>query len=389
MKYLINQNDIVMINVTPGKPDPSQIYQPQNGDDQRQRVPLSAQKGNACWFYALKILHGGIGKFPSKGFEAQRNIEIAISTRRKHLSELYKQNDMEKLFVDAIVTQHQELQAKGYNIPLSTLYSKDAFRPFLDSDVATQTLDQSEEAVKYSQHTNLLLTQFINQQQFDDLPSFVKYRYIKKRNIINSVLLKELNIDIEKMYQADIIASGFKNMPDWKDLPEENKFSYLDNFGFRSAYNAFNFTESQWNPTQGFSALFQCLQTQGPLVVSGKLGKSYYVSPPFELSQKIAGRAIFGWQLNSKRENSEIAKFHTVVIIGAKRGLNGKGYVYFVDPQDGSDPSNLEQQRIYIISYENLVQNIVNLRAEMYLSESGNKRLHIPSHRYGVYKNGL
>ena len=56
-KFLAQSKELILLDIKPGKPDPYQLYDPSAIEDTRDRVKLSPQKGNASWFYALKILY--------------------------------------------------------------------------------------------------------------------------------------------------------------------------------------------------------------------------------------------------------------------------------------------------------------------------------------------
>lgn len=55
---------------------------------------------------------------------------------------------------------------------------------------------------------------------------------------------------------------------------------------------------------------------------------------------------------------------HAVVVIGVKAVKGHNGYVLFVDPRDGSDPANPEQQKIYMMSLDRLRRGICSLWQE-------------------------
>jgi hypothetical protein len=122
--------------------------------------------------------------------------------------------------------------------------------------------------------------------------------------------------------------------------------------------------KSTWHPEQPIDNLMEQLKLHGPLLAAGKFGQLFYEDPSFETNDKIEGRPIFGWKPNAKRREGGLYNQHAVVIVAAQK-INGKEYVYFIDPVDGSNPADLRTQKIYVQSYEKfrsfICANDVNL----------------------------
>lgn len=115
------------------------------------------------------------------------------------------------------------------------------------------------------------------------------------------------------------------------------------------------------DPKESIDKLIECLKIEKALIVQGVFGCTRYVNEP-RIVQKIAGHPIYGWKPSDRREIDFSSKIgHAIVIIGASKGGRKGGYVYFVDPKDGSNPTNPLQQKIYVISYQNLITNITDI----------------------------
>lgn len=52
-----------------------------------------------------------------------------------------------------------------------------------------------------------------------------------------------------------------------------------------------------------------------------------------------------------------------MLIVGAKQE-GDKGYIYFIDPDEASDPKSAAR-RIYMISYRNFQESVCNVRGEL------------------------
>lgn len=73
-----------------------------------------------------------------------------------------------------------------------------------------------------------------------------------------------------------------------------------------------------------------------------------------------------------------------MVLIGAKAMKGQDGYVLFVDPNDGSDPANPEQQRIYKMSLDSLRKGICGLCQE-HMWDQNNKPVFSHTCNYALY----
>ena len=91
-------------------------------------------------------------------------------------------------------------------------------------------------------------------------------------------------------------------------------------------------------------------------MIGGIFGRGCYSDEPYIYDQ-VGHRDIFAWRKTAKRFT--LAGGHAVVIVGAKK-INKSEFVYFIDPMDSSDPNDKSKQKIYMITYKNLRDNISN-----------------------------
>ena len=84
------------------------------------------------------------------------------------------------------------------------------------------------------------------------------------------------------------------------------------------------------------------------------------------VQDKVQERSLWGWRPNAtRRQGAEIN--HSVVLVGARDEWLGSKkieHIYYIDPNDPSDPENVESQRIYVMSLGSFRDRIFNLAAQ-------------------------
>ena len=137
----------------------------------------------------------------------------------------------------------------------------------------------------------------------------------------------------------------------------DEQVSQLQNLVQALSATKYGFKTSLWKKDKdqdNIDAFFKALKENGPMMVPGKFGKSYYVDPAGEASDIIFGKTVFGWAPNSAKK--EVSRSHIVIIIGVIKqentnNTNGGGYVYYMDPNDPSGPLSPQADKIYKMSY--------------------------------------
>jgi len=228
--------------------------------------------------------------------------------------------------------------------------------------------------------------EYIVQTKFDDLIQFREDKKFARRSAINTAFLKVLNKEPailfdefqENVSAADLHSPWARLGPrKWTDLTQIEQFQLLDYFAFRVSAEAYQLEKSQWNPHRPIEILIAELKERGPLVVGGKFGENAYQDGALiNTNVTIAGRDIYGFRVGTHLKE-RCTFLHTITIIGAevaetKGDPYYRGYVYYVDPDDGSDPKDLSKQRIFKISYQSLVDNVNDLCGERTQHESEN-----------------
>lgn len=113
--------------------------------------------------------------------------------------------------------------------------------------------------------------------------------------------------------------------------------------------------------------LMDQLKQNGPVIISGYYGSSYYASPPQVLKDKngkvqlFGTRKLIGWSKGTAmtRDNFNAQIAHQIIVIGVKYNHENplRSHILFIDPNDSSFPG--EQRKAYLMSFERLLQNQV------------------------------
>ncbi len=151
-------------------------------------------------------------------------------------------------------------------------------------------------------------------------------------------------------------------MPSWKDVLVGREEQVGKLYAVNYALKAFGFAEASWDLSKPITDLQETLKLHGPLIVGGAFGKFQYKNDPTS-REKIADRTIYGWGAGDRKPIKEGPPYcQSIVIVGAKSGGPRGGYVYYVDPTEGSDPTDPNRQKIYVTTYENLISNIADFK---------------------------
>lgn len=344
----------VLYELPPGKPNPDQ---PCTADSTiRDRVRQSAQKGLACEYYTLNFIRRRIGNKPSPEFAEARRIEKICSQRRKNLDLLDRKLPAE-LFQQIPEGPQQEQSSEGLERQKEFVASlKECWLEF----VAEQK--SKKEAVFLCDLADcegnigrcLAIVKGIRnplspeeKKTAENFYQFLSHKKNEQYCRIESNFFDSLDLTVSPSAAQDF------------DLSSAEKLKhFFRNGAYNSCAEAYNLERSYWKPVDGMSKLIDALNQKGPLAIRGYFGVSQYIDPPFQLQQQVKGRDIYGWRPEAKRR--EGLPVHSVLLVGAKKVQNQE-LVYFIDPNDPSDPQDRTLQKIYVISFKNLISNIGNV----------------------------
>lgn len=96
--------------------------------------------------------------------------------------------------------------------------------------------------------------------------------------------------------------------------------------------------------------LINALNKNGPIFTGGFFGSSYYSETPSLINDPIIN-PVFGWK-KPRDSHDPNAPTHAIIICGAaKIEENGKTHnrIYFVDPNDSSDPAKETVRKTYVM----------------------------------------
>ena len=142
----------------------------------------------------------------------------------------------------------------------------------------------------------------------------------------------------------------FKGCGDWESFTHRERWSISQCVLHRIKLRDFQLTASEWLPQDSVRLLSKELKLRGPLYVQGDFGENFYKDLPFLLERISALQfPVYSWGEQECRAGELVSFTHAVCIIGADH--EGEGSVYFVDPNDATDPADFSSQKIYTIPY--------------------------------------
>lgn len=222
-----------------------------------------------------------------------------------------------------------------------------------------------------AQRTLLLLDPPIEQMLFDHnaelIASYAKYQ----KNLSLEQNLPELQGISKKEYERNVRNAHqqlVNKLPTQQAIDINALRGNLDVKIYAIAFNIlqesllhYNCQYSPWHPKKSIKELIGEIQTFGPHLVIGQLGRKYYTSPPFQLATPLEGRSVFGWKPGTPKFfidiKNGVPEIHAIILIGAEIQDN-KEYVYYLDPDDPSISNDITTQKVYKISYNNLKNSI-------------------------------
>lgn len=329
----------------PGKPDPMQKYE-SGKPDLRARVLQCANKYNTCWYYVFNYLRKRIGKHPDVQELPERKIEKLLSERRKRKSEYTK-----KLL--NIIQLLDEPEAVGF------------FRSCTkeDMEIVSLALKPYLRDPKF----RVAFDDFNNQSNFDNLYDYLLWLKTGRFAEIDEKLLHDLGEDPEIRYDSfaqaypyDVVTEAFKAQK-WEQLSTFHKGAWLDSLVMNVAADRYGLKKSTWSPARSIDDLIAEITLHGPLYIQGYFGSEFYPEvAEFLMNDKIEGRDVYGFRLGSQMEKAGVL-CHAVLLVGAKKMNKTGGYVYFIDPNNESDPKEPKKQKIYCMSYAKLARDVSDL----------------------------
>lgn len=358
LNYLERSVNSLLYEIPLGKPNPTE--QRLVGNDTRNRVVQSHLKGKESWYYIFNFIRDRIGKNPCDELKNERDIELRCSKRRKTMV----------LHLDSFPTIVYQLDTNQVRN-----FLKDTDRSMAEKMIrnwdSLKNLFETPEVLEGGPSIFPFLKEFITENLDKNMYEFFMRRVVEKNNAINTEFLTSFGIEPEDMFKKEILSNNeYKKNIDWEKLTLNKKAAFLDYFVRKISAEKYGLQKTSWCPTRVIEELIYELEQNGPLFIGGAFGKHVYIDEPFKMNQKIGGRDIYAWRPGANR-NDIMFSAHAVLLIGAKK-VQDKSYVYFIDSEDHSDPKDIESQKIYMISYKNLILNISDLHGRIRPNSSAN-----------------
>lgn len=328
-----------------GKPNP---LEPKNleGPDLRSRVRQNGSKEPTLYHAVLNLLREQRYKASNISIEFPfRHFEKLVSKRRKNLTNY---NDSLPFIVDVLFIP-------SVRSILSKITTTNCYEPSILQMI--QHLDQKEQDNDPSAKTiEAILPHFKAQMQYNSLFDYLKNLRISKRLEINLNFLSEIGVNPSHLYQEFYYKDPkfYRQIfpaDQWETLTIPFKTSVIDSLIFLYLAKKYNLEISSWLPNQPIDDLLKELKKRGPLAILGRFGKRYYIDPPQQLGQ-IQNRNTYGW-LKTSKKNDINDNTYIILLIGAEQKPSYQ-IVYYLDPQEASDPKHPEEQRVYAMSYQTL-----------------------------------
>lgn len=396
--FVYSDNSISFYVLKPGKPGSNEPWE--NGQ-LRPRVKQSPQKGLTCWYYAMNMLRRRLGKGSPPEYQNERQIEKLYSSVRKKVTSLLDQESFKsianKIKIECLrdgvptVFRLAELTPRQVNHILPEInFSKMQSHMQLEQSFVVSFQAVLENFSKQSSIVDFY--DYLNSDYIRDYIIERKNIFYKKEIEISINFFKERGIRYEDMFEnwkkKEILSEKYVTICNeemcivttWSKIEftqdVENRLNdlYINKMGninpfhsdtfetkpqahflfhslLSAAFQDYGFQEANWKPDNLIDILINTLTTHGPLLVSAHIGSKHGLNN--RVMMNTMGRSIYGWQNESEMREEEDSSPHAVVITGAQKDEFGNEWVYFVDPNDGSDPENPELQKIYVYSYRN------------------------------------
>lgn len=368
LSILENMDTSILFEIPAGKPDPNQAWLIEK--DTRNRVFQSAYKGNNCWYYTFNFIRKRIGKNPPQELLQQRELEKICSARRK------AQTNHENSLPSSANQLHTELGFKALTpIDLSAAQRIVANKAIMQPYFETPELKEDQPSLFP------FIEEFANKKTHANMHAFLVAKKFETRIKINSEFLSHLNSDLKEASALDGLEQTEIGKVNGQDHSITSKAAILDALVREASAKIYGLQKSTWTPSKGIEGLIEELKKKGPLAIGGAFGKGVYLENPFKMNQKIKEREIYAWKRGAKRHKMTFSG-HVVLLIGAKK-VQDQAFVYFIDPGDPSDPKDLSQQKIYMISFKNLTSHICDLFGCMNPNSSSSYAY------YGTFKTEL
>lgn len=372
---LKNGPTCIIYAVPAGNPDPKEPCSPQTLTcDVRPRVIRKANEGFSCFYLALETIRDHIGEHPTQELQHEAEIEKLCSEFRNQMAQ--SQTALPRLIRDR---EHREILLSWDQKTVTAMIkdwqqTKQKYeREIFQEGVLEEALPHLQTFLKYSQGLNF----FKHAKNTSELPVLnLTWDFLKKTGYSTETLFKRMGEKVPEYpkYIKSVLPDDFSHKFGLNDISADKLELNQLPWGFQVNFTRltsnlvmaalYGFKDASWTPFQPIEALIADLKERGPLVVGGTFRQ--YIDDAKPTKQKIQEWQIFTWK-SARLPNSVNA--HSITVVGAHKDTQNKTAVYYVDPEDASDP-NSPIKKMYAISYETFCKDIVSLNCSTLRHES-------------------
>lgn len=314
------------------------------------RIVQKAQEGDTCFLSALNRLRKWYKYEEGADYAEKKAKEEVISEFHKKLNAWSIEREVTFCIIGEMSNNNQMAveDTNPQSVDLSPCTER-FFTTFIEKSPYAKEFLRPKRLKRFF---TTLMQEFESQNKLD-LPKFLHKIFYQRHQKIHEELVEQLQIadKIEPLFQQ-IVSRIFSG----KRLSRLSSADIHYHIAYELiACDLYQFKLSTWNPSQPIKHLANQLFLYGPLIISGDIGRDFYKDPPIML-QNIKGRNVYGWP--DSFSIPDAFSTHCIIIVGAKIE---EEWVYFIDPMDASDPANNDSQKIYRISYEELIRSTLNI----------------------------
>ncbi len=336
---IIDTSHKILWKLPQGRP----VYSAQDSEVDRQSLHLRhaypKQVGPTCWLQVMQyILHGAYPVTPGPHEKSINELRLALDSSRL---ETYAAEEL---------LSHPLLQ-----LAASSSSSKKTAEHLLKSD---KSLSEGQRKV---------LQNFIVESDSMDFRSYAASHSDRRSVEHYTKFFQEVGIQPLDAIPKPILellcgVSSISNKS-VKKLPLQKQDLVGSILGELALTRIYGFPASSWNISKGIDVLFEEVRNHGAVGVGGMFSRKQYTEKPHQVME-IAGNKIFGWSPEARKP---YFTGHYIAVVGVikenrKEQLQkgNVGYVIYVDPNDGSNPKEPEQQQYCVISYKKFKGSVCN-----------------------------
>lgn len=376
--FKVNTSNAVIINVKPGKPDPS---------NPQLRITQKGQKGYTCEFYALNWIRQRYGKYSKQ--QPQRRNEQLISFHRKKWSLLTEKIQFEQqliIEIENLKSQYKDLkshilknQCLDYISNPKNLLS---FNSLIDDFISVKRRDLIGKWKSKSQASKLLLL-----LESKNLSEFLKERHerlfseyfneecfcygvdIRKFKPTYTTPIFHLQQDLQDKFTREGVVS--KSEQDYiynhyfDSLNQRSQSLLLNECASYKRKELYGLKTNTLDLSKNIDGLIELLKQYGPVTINGQIGRPYYPQA-LEKLKKINNEIFYAFPPHSYNSNSS-EEGHVIVLVGASRqgySNTNQDLVYYLDPTDESRPD--QPAKIYVMSYANFKNRVQHTNSYLF-----------------------